>query len=69
MGHPYWPLFDLEVHAPRLTLRTIDDDLAVELVRLITLGIHEPEFMPFGMPWTRAESPDLEWDALRFYWR
>ena len=35
----------------------------------ITLGIHEPEFMPFGMPWTRAESPDLEWDALRFYWR
>ena len=69
MGHPYWPLFDLEVRTPRLTLRYIDDELAVELIDMIRLGIHDSDVMPFGRPWTRAESPLQEWEALRFYWR
>ena len=30
MTHPYWPLFDLEVRTPRLTMRAITDELAVE---------------------------------------
>lgn len=69
MAHPYWPLFDLEVHTPRLTIRYLDDDLGTELAALASRGIHDPEFMPFSMPWSDAESPDLERDALRFYWR
>ena len=69
MPHPYWPLFDLVVRTPRLTLRYLDDEHAVTLATLAGRGIHDPEFMPFAMPWTDAQSPDLERDALRFYWR
>jgi RimJ/RimL family protein N-acetyltransferase len=69
MPHPYWPLFDLVVRTPRLTIRYLDDELAVALAALAGRGIHDPDFMPFAVPWTDAESPDLERDALRFYWR
>lgn len=67
--HPYWPLFDLEVRTPTLALRYIDDELAVRLCDLIQLGIHAPDFMPFGVPWSVGPSPQREQDALRYYWR
>ena len=69
MPHPHWPLFDLEISTPRLTMRYIDDDSATRLATLAAEGIHDPEFMPFGMPWTRHESPELERQALQYYWR
>lgn len=69
MAHPYWPLFDVEVRTPRITMRYLDDRLAVELAGLAAQGIHEPDQMPFVHPWTDATSPDLERDALRFYWK
>lgn len=69
MAHPYWPLFDLEVRTPRLTLRYVDDALAVELASLAAAGIHDPGWMPFGVPWTRGESPYLERGALQYHWR
>ena len=34
MPRPYWPLFDLVVRTPRLTVRYLDDALAVELATL-----------------------------------
>ena len=69
MPHPYWPLFDLVVRTPRLTLRYLDDALAVELATLAAAGIHDPDTMPFAMPWTDVPSPELEQNAFRFYWR
>ncbi|MFP5489204.1 MAG: GNAT family N-acetyltransferase [Acidimicrobiia bacterium] len=69
MTHPHWPLFDLEVRTPRLTMRYVDDDLATQLASLASRGIHDPDVMPFGMPWTRADSPRLERQAMQFYWR
>lgn len=69
MGHPHWPLFDLEVRTSRLTLRYVDDDIATELATLAAAGIHDPGWMPFGEPWTRGESPDVERNALRYHWR
>jgi len=69
MPHPYWPLFDLEVTTPRLTLRVIDDDLSVELAGLASRGVHDPATMPFLIPWTDLESPELERSFLRFHWR
>ncbi len=67
--HPIWHLFDLHVTTPRLELRAITDDLAVQLAQLAAQGIHEPNFMPFGIPWTDQPSPKLEEGALQFYWR
>jgi len=69
MTHPVWPLFDLRVRTPRLELRYIDDEMAAELALLATQGIHDPEFMPFAMPWSTEPSPTLERNTMQFYWR
>lgn len=67
--HPYWPLFDLEVRTPTLTLRYIDDELSAQLCDLMQRGIHAPDFMPFAMPWSVVPSPQREQDAMRYHWR
>ena len=69
MPHPYWPPFDLAVRTPRLTLRAITDEVAIELAALAARGIHDPGTMPFARPWSRGTSPGLERHALQFYWR
>jgi len=69
MPHAFWPLFDLEVRTPRLTMRYIDDELAVALAALAAEGIHEPGWMPFAVPWSNVEPPALQRNALQFYWR
>ena len=69
MTHPVWPLFDLRVRTPRLELRYIDDEMAAELALLAACGIHDPEFMPFGIPWSLEKSPMLERNTMQFYWR
>ena len=69
MGHPYWPLFDVEVRSPRLVLRYVDDETAVALASLAAAGIHDPARMPFAVPWTDVSSPDLERNTLRWYWQ
>jgi RimJ/RimL family protein N-acetyltransferase len=69
MAHPIWPLYDLEVRTPRLVLRYVDDELAAELALLAARGIHDPGSMPFGVPWTDAESPHLERGAMQYHWR
>ena len=69
MTHPVWPLFDLVVRTPRLELRYLDDNLCTELAVLAAQGIHDPEFMPFAMPWSDATSPELERGLLQYQWR
>ena len=68
MAHPHWPLFDLVIRTPRVTLRYLDDALGDALAALAAGGVHDPGFMPFTMPWTDVPSPELERNALRFYW-
>jgi RimJ/RimL family protein N-acetyltransferase len=68
MPHPYWPLFDLVVRTPRLEIRYPDDDRLMELAAVAVKGIHDPGFMPFLQPWTRAESPEFERNALKHWW-
>jgi RimJ/RimL family protein N-acetyltransferase len=68
MGHPVWPLFDIVVRTPRLELRYPDDAMLAELAAVAAEGIHDPDRMPFLQPWTRASSPDLELEALKFWW-
>ena len=68
MPHPHWPLFDLEVRTPVLTLRYADDALCAELATLAAKGIHDPSWMPFAIPWTDIEPPELERQAYRFWW-
>jgi len=67
MAHHHWPLFDLRVTTPRLELRYVDDELAVALADLAVEGIHDPDAMPFGIPWTRQEN--LPQEYLKHHWR
>lgn len=66
---PYWPLFDLRVRTPRLELRPPRDGELHALARLAAGGVHDPDTMPFLVPWTLAPSPELERNALQFWWR
>lgn len=64
-----WPLFDLRVTTPLLTLRYVDDASGEQLADLATRGIHDPATMPFSEPWTDAKSPDLQCNTMRYYWQ
>jgi RimJ/RimL family protein N-acetyltransferase len=68
MAHPYWLLFDLRLRTQRLELRYPDEELLIEIACLAARGIHDPECMPFAVPWTDQPSPELEADTLRFFW-
>lgn len=68
MTHPIWPLFDLRIRTPRLELRYLDDELCTELALLAARGIHDPEFMPFALPWSDVPSPEQERNALQYQW-
>jgi RimJ/RimL family protein N-acetyltransferase len=68
MANDHWPLFDLEVRTPRLGLRYLDDQLAEQLLAVAAAGVHDPATMPFSIPWTDLPSPEMEREAMRFYW-
>ncbi len=69
MVNEHWPLFDLEVRTPMLTLRYLDDELIAELLAVARRGVHDPAVMPFTIPWTDLPSPQMEQEAVRFYAR
>jgi RimJ/RimL family protein N-acetyltransferase len=68
VDHTHWPFFSLEITTPRVELRYPSDDDLVALAGILSDGIHDPTTMPFSEPWTRASSPELERNALQFWW-
>ena len=46
------PLYGLRLRTDRLELRLPDEDELIQLARLAEGGIHDPEEMPFAVPWT-----------------
>lgn len=65
----HWPLFGLRVTTPRIELRSLTDELAAELADVAALGIHDPSYMPFALPWTDVAPPDQQRNTLQWYWR
>ncbi|GAA4578131.1 GNAT family protein [Planotetraspora phitsanulokensis] len=55
----HWPIFDLRLTTPRLELRLPSLDDLDALVDRVLEGVHEPGFMPFGIPWTAAPADIL----------
>jgi RimJ/RimL family protein N-acetyltransferase len=68
MGESLWPLFDLRICTPRLELRPPRDPDVFALAELATHGIHDPDDMPFRIPWTDASPPQFQRNTLQFHW-
>jgi len=65
----YWPLFDLAVRTPRLELRLLREAELADFVELVDHGIHDPESMPFYVPWTDVEPQRRAREAAQWMWR
>jgi hypothetical protein len=50
----HWPLFDLRITTSRLQLQLPTEQLGDQLIDTILDGVHDPDRMPFSVPWTRA---------------
>jgi len=64
----FWPLFDLVVRTPRLDLRLPREDEFAALIDLADQGIHDPETMPFFVPWTDLEPRQRARETAQWLW-
>jgi RimJ/RimL family protein N-acetyltransferase len=64
-----WPPFGLVVRSGDLTLSPVTDDDLPGLVDLVRSGVHDPDAMPFDVPWTRAEPSELPRQIAQYHWR
>jgi RimJ/RimL family protein N-acetyltransferase len=65
----HWPLFALRIRTPRLELRLPSTEQLDDLVDLVLDGVHDPEYMPFGVPWTDAPREQLAYNSLSHNWQ
>lgn len=65
----HWPLFDLRITTPRLQLQLPTEELCDQLIDTILEGVHDPDRMPFSVPWTRASREDLPFNTLSHLWQ
>jgi RimJ/RimL family protein N-acetyltransferase len=63
-----WPIFGLRIRSERLVLRLPTDDDLLVLLDLVRAGIHPPDEMPFAVPWSVREAPELERGFLAHHW-
>jgi RimJ/RimL family protein N-acetyltransferase len=63
-----WPLFELRIETPRLLLRVPGDRDLPGLLSAIDAGIHDPEVMPFQIPWTDLEPEARRRSAVQHWW-
>ncbi len=63
-----WPLRHLVLRTPRLELRPDDDEGLFELVEVAKEGVHDPEEMPFLVPWTDKLPEDGGISMVQHFW-
>jgi RimJ/RimL family protein N-acetyltransferase len=63
------PLLNLRITAGPVELRGITDDLLGPLAELAIAGIHEPDYMPFSVPWSIAPAAEIPLGFAQFHWR
>lgn len=65
----HWPLYGLRLRTPRLELRLPDLDELDALGRLSAEGVHDPDQMPFVVPWTDLPPAERARSVMQFHWR
>ncbi|MGW3182930.1 GNAT family N-acetyltransferase [Kitasatospora sp. NPDC001119] len=64
----HWPLLGLRLRTPRLELRLPADDELAALADLAAQGVHEPDRMPFIVPWTDLPSAQRARSVVQHHW-
>lgn len=64
----HWPLLDLRLTTPRLELRVPDDAELAALADLAAEGVHEPDRMPFLVPWTDLPPAERARSVVQHHW-
>jgi RimJ/RimL family protein N-acetyltransferase len=64
----FWPLFDLVVRTPRLEWRLPREEEFQGLVDLAGRGVHDPETMPFFVPWTDLPAAQRAVSSAQYLW-
>ena len=63
-----WPFNNLRLESPRLLLRPVQDGDIAGLVKATLAGIHEPDRMPFDVPWTRRSPEEMARGTAQNVW-
>jgi RimJ/RimL family protein N-acetyltransferase len=64
-----WPLYGLRLSVGDLELRYPDEKDMADVAELLREPVHDPEVMPFSVPFTDAPEPERVRGALQFHWR
>ncbi len=67
MLRDHLPLVDMRLTTPNLELRLPTLDELSELGELAVDGVHDPDAMPFGVPWTDAPKEVLARDVIQYH--
>jgi RimJ/RimL family protein N-acetyltransferase len=65
----HWPLLSLRLTTPRLELRLPNDEELAALADLAADGVHEPDRMPFLVPWTDLPPAERARSVVQHHWR
>jgi RimJ/RimL family protein N-acetyltransferase len=63
-----WPPFALRVTCGPLVMRVLRDADFPEVLAVAHAGIHDPDLMPFYVPWTQQQGADLERTFMQYHW-
>jgi RimJ/RimL family protein N-acetyltransferase len=62
------PLLGLRITAGPVELRGITDDLLGPLADIAINGVHDPDLMPFNVPWSIRPAAEMPRSLAQFHW-
>jgi RimJ/RimL family protein N-acetyltransferase len=62
------PLLGLRITAGPVELRGVTDDMVGPLAELAIRGVHDPDYMPFFVPWSTAPAAEMPRNMAQFHW-
>jgi RimJ/RimL family protein N-acetyltransferase len=65
----HFPLIRLRLTTPRLELRLPSPEELSSLAELAADGIHDPDVMPFPIPWTDRPPAEVARGAIQHHWQ
>ena len=62
------PLLGLRISAGPVELRGMTDDLLGPVADLAIKGVHDPDYMPFFVPWSITPAEEMPRSMAQFHW-